>query len=68
MLISSVATHTELRWIFRRAALINLDRIISFGLMVSLGRLVHYMFGVKLVRDKKSLRDILGDMSPAFIS
>ncbi len=68
ILISSIATHNELRWVFRKAGAINLDRIIPFKSMVGSGKLVHYLFGVKLERDKKLLKEIMEDMSPEFIS
>lgn len=68
VLISSVATHTELRWIFRKAARLNIDRIIPYGLMVYSGKLIHYMSGVQLRRDKKLLTEIMEDTSSEFVS
>jgi len=68
ILISSVCKSSELRWIYRAAGKFNLDKIIPYKLIVGSTRLVHYLFGVKLMRDKELLKAIMEDMDPAFIS
>ncbi len=68
ILVSSVATRKELPSLYKATARIQLDRILPYGTLVRSGRLIHYLFGVKMMRDKKLLGQIMEDMDPKFIS
>ncbi|MFK7756153.1 MAG: alpha/beta fold hydrolase [Flavobacteriales bacterium] len=67
ILISSVTTASELRWVYRAAGKLNLDKLVPYSFLVKSGRVAHYLFGVKLMKDKELLKSILDDMDPRFL-
>jgi len=67
ILISSVILSSELRWAYKAAGALRLNSLVPYGLMVKSGRFAHYLFGVKVMSDKKLLKEILDDMDPNFL-
>ncbi|MBL7801821.1 MAG: alpha/beta hydrolase [Chitinophagales bacterium] len=67
ILISSVATRSELPFYFRHAGIVGLHRLIPFLQLVKFQRLNNWLFGVKSESDKKVLSAIIADTQPDFL-
>ncbi len=67
VLISSVSRSSDLRWAYRMAGTLRLDKFFPYSLTIKSGRLIHYLFGVRLMRDRELLSSIMEDMDPNFI-
>jgi pimeloyl-ACP methyl ester carboxylesterase len=67
ILISSVATRSELPFYFRHAGFVGLHRLIPFLQLVKLHQLNCWLFGVKSESDKMILKAIIADTHPDFL-
>lgn len=66
-LVSTIQSRGELRLLFKIGGLMGLHKLIPAKLLTRSNFVTNYLFGAKMEKDKKLLKEILADADPKFL-